>query len=126
MRWFKNLKKWQKGGLIGCAVGLLLACILLLISPPSHYNSLGERIAYLHGALYILPGILTIILYGDIGGAVLDYGGAVSIIIFYGGLGAIFGRFQQIDNPARKWLLTAVLALFLLLFYVIHFVTYII
>jgi hypothetical protein len=121
MSWFKNLKKWQKGGLIGCAVGLLLVCILFFILHPSDYHSLGERIADLHGILYWPADLLATIVSGDVGGPIADYGGAVTIVIVYGALGALFGRFQQIENPTRKWILTGLLALLLLVFYVMSY-----
>jgi len=40
-----------------------------------------------------------------------------AIVVFYGGLGALTGKVQQMASPAWKWLLTALLALFLLFFY---------
>jgi hypothetical protein len=124
MRWFKNLKKWQKGGIIGIAVGLIIACLLLFILNPSDYNSPGERLAYLHTILYVPALFIGWIVYGDLGGHIVDYIGAGTIVIFYGALGALFGRFQQIEKPTRKWVLTGLLALLLLLFYAAHYFIY--
>lgn len=115
MRWFKNLKKWQKGGLIGCAVGILLAVIIILTL---HQDSLGEWVANFHSIFFI-------IIWAYLGQSSLTwsvvYGASVAIVIFYGGLGALFGRFQQMTSPSPKWLLTALLALFLLFIYWFNF-----
>jgi hypothetical protein len=119
--WFKNLKKWQKGGLIGCAVGLLLAAIIIL-SP----YSLQRLIESFHEMCYLPPVIIALSWWDETstGYAIVEYGGPAAIVIFYGVLGALFGRFQQITKPVWKWSLTALLALFLLGFYVIGYATY--
>ena len=119
--WYKNLKKWQKGGLIGCAVGILLAAIVI-IEPGE--GTIGGWIINFHIIFFIIfHGI--VIEYSsrfmsDYGGYIYVYGGSLAIVIFYGGLGAIGGRIQQGTNPFWKWLLTALLALFLLLFYALN------
>ena len=96
MRWFKNLKKWQKGGLIGCAVGILLAVIIILTLHQDSLgewvqDSLGEWVANFHSIFFI-------IIWAYLGEYSLTwsvvYGASVAIVIFYGGLGALFGRFQ--------------------------------
>jgi len=56
--WFKNLKKWQKRGLIGCAVGLLFACLLML-TVILDLDSAWERILWkwitdLHASLHVI------------------------------------------------------------------------
>ena len=122
IKWFKNLKKWQKGGLIGCAVGLLFAVIIIL-SPTE--DSLGEWIAGFHEVFFIIFHVMVYKYLGsgimyDYGADITEYGGSAAIVIFYVGLGAILGKIQQINNPFWKWPLTALLALFLLLFYVLH------
>jgi hypothetical protein len=128
MRWFKNLKKWQKGGLIGCAVGLLIACITMpAICGYSFGYSFGEWILYPHEALYLAPLTLATICFGDEGGGdlvtfVITGGWIATIVIFYGGLGALFGRFQQMVNAYWKWILTAILTLSLLFFYFMNIV----
>jgi len=115
MSWFKNLKKWQKGGLIGCAVGLLLAGIVLL-SP--HQDSLGEWIYNFHGVFFSLIWIWGLgQSESSLATAIVEYGGSAAIVVFYGLLGMLAGRVQQIDDPIRKWVLTGLLALFLLLVY---------
>ncbi len=112
--WFKTLKKWQKGGLIGCAVGILLAAIVI-IEPG--VRSLGGWIIDRHIIFFII--FLGIAIEHN---SLYIYlcGGALAIVIFYGGLGAIGGRIQQINNPYWKWLLTALIALFLAAFYTAH------
>ncbi len=124
MRWFKNLKRWQKGGLIGLGVGLIFAGILL-IDPisgiPRREWGLGEWVGNFHFAFYILSAYLVIlpaclagILSCELGGTAFECAGLAAIVICYGGLGALFGRFQQLSKPVWKWLLTGLLALFLL------------
>ena len=97
--WFKNLKKWQKGGLIGCAVGILLA-VIAIIEPGG--RSLGGQIISFHAVFYML---LFITFYSS---EIVYAGGAGAIAIFYGGLGAILGAIQQINNPFWKWPLTRI------------------
>ena len=122
IRWFKNLKKWQKGGLIGCAVGILFAVIIIL-SPSK--DSLGEWITDFHYIFFILLHVMVYKYLGsgimyDYGANIIEYGGSLTIVIFYGGLGALWGRIQQNTKFFWKWPLTVLLALFLLLFYVLH------
>jgi hypothetical protein len=139
--WFKNLKKWQKGVLIGCAVGLFLVCLVIvlfstyrfppsIILPPSILHILNA----LPGAMTVLKliGMLNFVLciallYGVwyIESAPLVVG---IIVVFYcvfgGAFGAIVGRVQQVTSPFWRWLLTALLALlalFLLFAYLFSF-----
>jgi len=114
MRWFKNLKKWQKGALIGCGVGLF-ACLLMLAlmeGPGSVTRIVGEWIVRLHVLLYV-----TFDLFIRLPSMMSQYAFLGAIVVFYGGLGALTGKVQQMASPAWKWLLTALLALFLLFFY---------
>jgi hypothetical protein len=137
--WFRNLKKWQKGGLIGCAVGLFLVCLAIVLFftyrfPPSII--LPPSILHI---LYALPGAWTVLglivmlnfvlaialLYGSY----IEYAAlVVGIIVFYcvfgGTFGAIVGRVQQVTSPFWRRLLTALLALlalFLLFAYLSSF-----
>ena len=109
--WFKNLKKWQKGGLIGCGVGILLAAIVI-IEPGG--RSPGGWIINFHAIFYML---LFITFYSS---EIVCGGGAGAIAIFYAGLGAIWGAIQQINNPYWKWPLITLLALFLAAFYTVN------
>lgn len=122
IRWFKNLKKWQKGGLIGCAVGILFAVIIIL-SPSK--DSLGEWITAFHEIFFLLLHVMVYEYLGsgimyDYGADIIEYGGSAAIVILYGGFGALWGRIQQGTSSFWKWLLTTLLTLFLLLFYVLH------
>jgi hypothetical protein len=100
-------------------VGLLLACIIIL--SPSQ-DSPGEGITNSHGVLYLLPLALRHVLFGETGGtALMRYGWPAVIIIFYGGLGMLIGKIQQMANDHWRWLLTALLALLLLVFYVMNY-----
>ena len=112
--WFKNLKRWQKGGLIGCGVGILLAAIVI-IEPGG--RSLGGWIIDGHVIFFIIFLGIAIEL-----NSLYIYlcAGALVIVIFYGGLGAIGGRIQQINNPYWKWPLITLLALFLAAFYTVN------
>jgi len=137
--WFRNLKKWQKGGLIGCAVGLFLVCLAIVVFfkytfPPSIELPPGilHRLYAFPGALIgMLNFVLCIaLLYpfymgSNIGSAPLVVG---IIVVFYcvfgGAFGAIVGRVQQVTSPFWRWLLTALLALlalFLLFAYLSSF-----
>ena len=126
--WFRNLKKWQKGGLIGCAVGLFFVCLAIVlfftyIFPPS--IKLPPGILHI---LYALPGAMIVLeLIGlsnfMLGIALLYMGSHIEfaapvvgiIVVFYcvfgGAFGAIVGRVQQVTSPFWRWLLTALLAL---------------
>ena len=120
--WYRSLKKWQKGGLIGCAVGVLFA-VIIIISP--HRDSLGEWITDFHEIFFVLLHVMVYKYLGsgimyDYGADIIEYGGSAAIVILYGGFGALWGRIQQGTSTFWKWSLTALLAFFLLLFYVLH------
>jgi len=138
--WFRNLKKWQKGGLIGCAVGLFLVCLTIVLFftwrfPPSII--LPPSILHI---LYALPGAWIVLeLIGMLNFVLciaLLYGfyiesaplGVGIVVVFYcvfgGAFGAIVGRVQQVTSPFWRRLLTALLALlalFLLFAYLFSF-----
>ena len=119
--WYKNLKKWQKGGLIGCALGLLLACLVMLTVIILGLDSLWrcimwEWITKLHAFPFVIFGLLMHF------PAIMSYlAGSGAIVVCYGGFGAIVGRAQQVTNPRIRWLLTGLLALFLLFIYWFNF-----
>jgi hypothetical protein len=138
--WFRNLKKWQKGGLIGCAVGLFLVCLTIVlfvtyIFPPR--IKLPPSILYIFDALPgagIVVGLLVMLNFvigvalqsigSHIGSAALVVGIIVFYCVFGGVFGAIVGRVQQVTSPFWRWLLTALLALlalFLLFAYLFSF-----
>ena len=113
-KWFKNLKTWQKGGLIGGIVGLFFAFLLMA----SFY--LGETIPdiveewvfRLHAWPYFIFFLVAIPKY-----AIIDSSASVTIIILYAIFGALAGRVQQSSNPYIKWSLTSLLVIILILFY---------
>ena len=128
MSWFKNLKKWQKGGLIGCAVGLFFACLMMLpltqgidswtwivrdwvANFHAIFLILSVGLSYFWGPSETSPHAATVILYEW----------SAAIVVFYGVLGILTGGVQQMASPIWKWLLTALLALFLLGFYVMNY-----
>ena len=116
--WFNNLKKWQKGGLIGCAVGLLFACLLMLSLILDLEEIVWKWITYLHASLYVISE--AIIPFRPFRWVYYGFSGA--IVVFYGGFGALMGRIQQVTSPFSRWLLTGLLALFLLLFHGVSFI----
>ena len=117
--WFINLKKWQKGGLIGCSVGVIFA-ILININPGHEVP--GEWVVRSHLILG-LPWFVFFYSETEPLAVILMHGAmGLTVIIFYSVLGIISGKIQQAVNPFWKWPLTALLAIFLLVFYIIHFI----
>jgi len=139
--WFRNLKKWQKGGLIGCAVGLFFVCLTIvlfftwrfppsIILPPGILHILNALpgawiVLELIGMLNFVLCIALLYMGSDIGSVALVVG---IIVVFYcvfgGAFGAIVGRVQQVTSPFWRRLLTALLALlalFLLFAYLFSF-----
>jgi hypothetical protein len=118
-QWFKNLKKWQKGGLIGCGVGLLFACLPWIGAIPG-ICSVGGIVANWEMRLHMLPFL--IFMYSMYANPIIGffvYFGAM--VVCYGGFGAILGKTQQITNLFWRWLLTGLLTLILLLYYWFNF-----
>jgi hypothetical protein len=131
MNWFRNLKKWQRGGLIGCAVGLAIICLFtyacIINDTPggacvSRPGGLIKLLIYFgHSWLSFLFSRIPLLhsYYDD---PVMDVLFGAFLVVLYGGSGAIVGRVQQMLDPVRKWLITGLLALFLLILYVSGFV----
>ena len=136
--WFKNLKKWQKGGLIGCAVGLFFVSLILLIFTVAWYldswkvKNVGEWIAGFNIGAFVISEIIMDIIdrikdthvnIGYIWNPTVPFVcvGLVAMVVCYGGFGAVVGRAQQVNNPRIRWLLTGILAIFLLLIYWFNF-----
>ena len=122
--WFKNLKKWQKGALIGCGVGLLIVCLIVYVLMVNGVREISlDRpggivklwILLLHWLLAWPSFLLSMIFLQDYSWVfyicVWALLGAI-LVVFYGGFGAIMGRIQQLTNPVWKWLQTGLLALF--------------
>jgi len=121
--WFRNLQKWQKGGLIGCAVGVLFACSMMLSLTLELYldsreaQKVGLWIFRSHASLYVISeAIIPLRPFKWV-----YYGMSVPIVVVYGGFGAIVGKVQQVTNPFWKWLLTGLLVIFLLFIYWFNF-----
>jgi hypothetical protein len=139
MNWFRKLKRWQKGGLIGLVIGIILAFLV-------HYLAIWTRDLFPYGSEYriafsyvymILGGLDAWMMFSHYILAELLWLGsapapslsisqehyifASAIVILYGGFGAIMGRVQQIIRPAWKWALTGLLIFLLLLFYALNF-----
>ena len=122
MRWLKNLKKWQKGALIGCAVGLIIVCLTAYYAwQDSGFVGyiIQLWVLLLH---YLLAWPFSWLWnHGYIGHTTsLALLGAI-LVIFYTGLGAIAGRIQQMSNHTRRCGLIGLLGLFLIGFYVSGF-----
>jgi hypothetical protein len=123
MNWFRNLKKWQKGGLIGLVIGVILGPLALYLMvwglcPHVVYT----WVFYTHLLLVISVSFINGF-YNSVFGfsptffELKDMMSSIAILVFYGGLGAIAGLIQQSAKPFIKWPLTGLLALLLLLFY---------
>jgi hypothetical protein len=118
-RWFKNLKRWQKGGLIGCAVGIFFACVL--ISFPQDIASLWYEIWEWLLSLHILLVAVIMSLQYFVPLQWVNCVFTVIIIVFYGGFGAVIGKTQQLGSLALRWLITGLLILFILFIYSVGF-----
>jgi len=121
--WYKNLKKWQKGGLIGLGIGVILGCLVSpLVARIPYIWAVSEMLLYPH---FVFANIVWLIHPGPTSpGGYEHYIIPGAMVAFYGGVGAIAGKIQQLINPLRKWLLSGLLALFLLLFYFSSLLTY--
>lgn len=98
MGWFISLEKWQRGGVIGCAIGLLIACFTgLLLTLGTNLdlheaNNAWEWIIRLHAFLYLVF-VTSIDIDSEV---ILHWLTSGAIIACYGGFGAIIGRTQQV------------------------------
>ena len=124
MNWFKNLKRWQKGGLIGLAIGVILG---LLVSPLANWIPYVHWVSILIRATHFIPAYL--LSFGQVNSSFwfntyYDYQFYLylgPIIIFYGGLGAVVGVTQRTGKLLEKFLIAFILVLFLILFYFANF-----
>ena len=119
LKWFKNLKKWQKGALIGLIIGIILG---LLVSP------LGQRISFdSRFSLYLLVPHFCFWYIADwfhSGNTyypqsynLYNFIVPIVIMIFYCGVGAAWGGILQINNRLKGSYFLALLIVFVLLFY---------
>ena len=115
--WFKNLKKWQRGALIGCAVGFVIVCLIVYVLQASNLVSYIVKLFML--LLHYWLALPSFWLWDH---GYMSYMGSwvllgAMLVVFYGGFGAIVGRIQQMTSRAWKWRLTGLLALCLIVFY---------
>ena len=112
--WFINLKKWQKGCTIGCAVGIVFASLTVLGVQQYQMGSLPwDWILRFHSSpAAVFDTILPLRPY-----ILADLATAVSIIIVYGIFGAVVAKFQQVVSTNRRRLLTGFAVLFLIFVY---------
>jgi hypothetical protein len=120
MKWFKNLKKWQKGSLIGLAIGVILG---FFMSPLAAWIPYAPRVFMLIRATHFIPayllsfGFLKPTFFFNSYYNYQFYLFLGPIIVFYGGLGAIVGLIQRSGKLLEKFLIAVVLVTFLILFY---------
>ena len=110
--WFRILKKWQKGGLVGLIFGFVIVffMVMVIIITPEHRGF--SELEDLHGFVFLISGWI-----GDFN-RILDIPVASLLtIVCYGGYGAIMGRVQQLASPLWRWLLTSILIILLLFIY---------
>jgi len=129
--WYRDLKKWQKGGLIGLAVGVLFSVIIIPSKYP-HESPPWVWIYYFNIISFVISDIIMNIIdrikdthvhIMYIWNPTVPFVcvGLVVMVVCYGGFGAVVGRVQQVNNPRIRWLLTGLLALFLLFIYWFNF-----
>jgi hypothetical protein len=124
MKWFKNLKKWQKGSLIGLVIGVILG---FFVSPLVSWIPLAPLISYLIRVTHFIPAYF--LSFGFLNptfflNSYYDYQFYLflgPIIIFYGGLGAVVGAIQRSGTILEKFLIAFIVILFLILFYFANF-----
>jgi hypothetical protein len=119
IKWFRNLKKWQKGALIGLIIGIIFG---LIISPLRRWIPLGND-------LYIILVVVHISLLfftewfhtGSI--APMDWVNfimSIAVTVFYCGMGAAIGGILQINTRLTRRISLALLIILLLLFYMVN------
>jgi hypothetical protein len=115
--WLKNLKKWQKGALIGCAVGLIIVCLIAYAWQDSGLVSYIIKLFALLLHYWLAWPFSWLWDHGYIGYVTSWALLCAILVIFYGWLGAIAGRIQQMSNHTLRWGLSGLLVLFLIVFY---------
>jgi len=121
MKWFKNLKRWQKGGLIGLVIGVILG---LYVFPFAGLIRYAAVFSIMIRAIHFIPAY--VLWFGHLEPDPFmsihsNYQYLGPIIVFYGGLGAIVGLIQRSGKLLEKFLIAIVLILFLILFYFASF-----
>jgi hypothetical protein len=128
MNWFRNLKRWQKGGIIGLVIGIILG---LFVSPLVSWIPIAPLISYLIIVTHFIPAYF--LSFSFLNPDFFFHGYSIyhyypfylgPIIVFYGGLGAIVGLVQRTGTILEKFLIAIVLILFLALFYFANFMVF--
>ena len=95
---------------------MMLFLTLELYLDSREAGDLGWWIIKSHASPYVIFSLLMRLPY-----IMPDIATSGAIVVCYGGFGAIVGRVQQVTNPRIRWLLTSLLALFLLFIYWFNF-----
>jgi hypothetical protein len=118
MRW-KNLKKWQRGALIGGAAGLLFSLILSTLILTVTYAPLRLWIlwAYLFHSWPVYASVYDIL--------PLPYAIALptltfSLTLLYAGLGSIWGLILQIKKVELRLFLIVIFAFVIVIYFLIN------
>ena len=110
-----NLKKWQKGGVIGFAIGIIIACFLILSTTFNLGESVWKWLLYLNASLYVICKDITFINLKW-----FYYGLSGIMIIIYTAFGIIIGKVQQVNRPLTRRLLSVLIALVLIIYFVFN------
>ncbi len=98
--WYQNLKKWQKGGLFGFALGVILS-LLLFTDGIVIIGALGRIVLLFHIGFLLVFRIINIYFLSD--SAFFLPLLIFALILFYTVLGTIWGLIQQINNPGKVY-----------------------
>ncbi len=100
IEWFKNLKKWQKGGLFGFTLGVILS-LLLFTEDILIIGALGRIVLLFHIGFLLVFRITNIYFLSS--SSVFLPMLIFALILFYTVLGTIWGLIQQINNPRKVY-----------------------
>ncbi len=98
--WYTNLKKWQKGGLFGFALGVVLS-LLLFTEHILIIGALGRIVLFFHIGFLLVFRIINIYFLSS--SAFFLPLLIFALILFYTVLGTIWGLIQQINNPGKVY-----------------------
>ena len=98
--WYQNLKKWQKGGLFGFALGVILS-LLLFTDGIVIIGALGRIVLLFHIGFLLVFRIINIYFLSS--SAFFLPLLIFALILFYTVLGTIWGLIQQINNPGKVY-----------------------
>lgn len=98
--WYRNLKKWHQGGLIGFALGVILSLLLFTEDIPI-IGALGRIVLFFHIGFLLVFRIINIYFLSS--SAFFLPLLIFALILFYTLLGTIWGLIQQINNPGKVY-----------------------